>query len=676
MATTESYSSPTPAEQTMSQLEMDLPGADVAAQPEGRPIDRLAPGTELHNKVLQKLKDRLSMSERKMGSFYARWQMSEKRMQAHIDLPQYERMLKELAKAENAPAPLVSITVPYSFATIWTIVTYLAHTFTGRKPIFQVGTHQGEGVNAAEHMETVLQYNADHIRLVRHLFQWFLDGEMYGIGIIRTVWAQERKYRTVVGEASALGSLAPDAPMTRQRFREKRVVYEGNDCKSIDPFMFFPDPRVPMVEVNKRGEFVFWRTFEGEHTLRKAESDGLLKWVAAAKKTLPTGENTNGGTESSRNLLASGDAHAGGGVRGGQDEKALPFFQVDQGSVEIVPSLWGLSDSDETEKWMFTILNKNQIVQVEPLDLDHDMHPVSIIEPYSIGYGFGQMSMNDMLGPLQDTVSWFVNSHMHNVRNTIYNEFIVNPAAVEMQDLKDPKPGKIIRLKPSAYGTDVRTVIQQLQTVDATRGHVGDMQEFIRMADSISAVNDNLRGIQMAGGRKTATEVRTSGEAGGSRLAAHARLISAQGVTDLTEQMSLNLQQNLSMEFFLQVVGQDGLTSPLKITPESIVGDFYYPIHDGTLPLDKVALLDIWKEIMMGVMQDPELRAGYSVGKIFEFVAEMGGAKNITSFRVQPEEQMQQQLQAGNALPVPGIGGMGPGGQMDPALLAAALGGA
>jgi len=44
------------------------------------------------------------------------------------------------------------------------------------------------------------------------------------------------------------------------------------------------------------------------------------------------------------------------------------------------------------------------------------------------------------------------------------------------------------------------------------------------------------------------------------------------------------------------------------------------------------------------------------VPKLFEFVAELGGAKNIRSFRVQPGDpgQIQQQAQQGNLAPIPG----------------------
>lgn len=618
------------------------------------PIDLLKPGSELHGKVLKHVQDRLRMSERAMAKFYDRWRVNEKKVQAYIDLPDFEQQLKELTNS-GKPANPVSITVPYAFATIWTVVTYLIHTYCGRKPMFPVGSHQAEAVDAAQMMETVLQYNAEHIRLIRTFFQWFLDGEVYGCGVVRTLWEQEEKMRTVWVEGSPGGAVTPGLPAKKMRTRQKRVVFEGNNVMSVDPFMFFPDPRVPMVECNRRGEFVFWRTFEGKHTLKQAEAAGLLKWVDSAPQIKSSGTGESGGT-SSRSLRSQGEPSPGDPGR--REYESMPFYQVDQGTVWIVPSELELGETDEQELWVFTILNGGQLAQAEPLDLDHGMHPVSVIEPYSFGYGFGQMGLADMLGPMQDLISWFVNSHIHNVRSVLNNQLVVDPSMIEMQDVKNPEPGKIIRLKRSAFGQDVRGAINQLEVRDITRSHVSDMHEVVRLGDSMAAVNDNLRGIVQSGGRKTATEVRTSGEAGASRLAAHARLVSAQGIVDLTEQMSLNIQQNLSMSFYLKIVGQEGMEKPIQIGPEMLVGDFYYPVSDGSLPIDKVALLDIWKEILFGVAGDPVLRGNYDLVRMFEWVAELGGARNISQFKLDPgsQEAMFQQLLANNVGPENGPG--------------------
>jgi hypothetical protein len=624
-----------------------------------RPIDTLVPKSDKHTKLLEYLKDRLKYSEISMSKFYDRWQVNEKKIQAYIDLPKYDEILREMNKSGLPPNP-ISVIVPYSFATVWTIVTYHMHTFCGRKPIFQVASYQAEMTQAAKNMETMLQYNADHTRLVKQLIQFFLDSSIYGVGIIRALWNVERKKRTIWVDQAPLGLVAPNGTPIQTRQSQERLVYEGNECESIDPFMFFPDPRVPMTEVNKRGEFVFWRSYTGEFTLKKAEQQGKLRWTDHMG-TMPV--NTNKGS-SSRNSLSGGEATPGASRGDANSTLATPFHQIDQGTVEIIPSQFGLGDGQYPEKWLFSIANKQQIIQAEPFDADHDRHPVAVIEPHSFGYGFGQPGISDFLAPIQDSLSWFMNSHIHNVRSVMNNSLVYDPSMIEEQDLKNPKPGKLIRLKRSAYGQDVKTALQQLNVVDVTRGNIDDMQAFMRIGDSLSAVNDNLRGIQEAGGRKTATEVRTAGEAGASRLAAQSRLISAQGLVDLSEMMSVNIQQHQTMEFYLQVVGaQEMGKGPQPITPQSLAGDFYFPVHDGTLPLDRVALFDVWKEIMMAIMQSEALQAQFPLGEIFKHVSELGGAPDLANYEVKVAPPTGAELGQGSNQGQPnGVGPLPPEG--------------
>ena len=53
------------------------------------------------------------------------------------------------------------------------------------------------------------------------------------------------------------------------------------------------------------------------------------------------------------------------------------------------------------------------------------------------------------------------------------------------------------------------------------------------------------------------------------------------------------------------------------------------------------------------------MRQTYSVPKIFEFVAELGGAKNIKSFRLRQMDpgMLAAQAQQGNMAPIPGATG-------------------
>lgn len=621
-----------------------------------RPINRLGPETDLQRVVLEKLMDRVRLSRRHMHQFRDRWRAAELQYQAYLSTQTFEQLRKSVSQ-RGTPPELVTITVPYSYAAAQTVVTYLLHTFCGRSPMFQVSSYRPDMVRRARNMETVLQYNGDHERIVRRLFQFFLDGEIYGVQVLRVMWKTEQRKRTVWKEQNVMPLLGRGATAP-QPVQESVVTFEGNEVRNIDPFRFLPDPRVPMEEVASKGEFVFWEETEGKFRLKKAEDAGLLKWVDAVPAR-PLGRAGGvGHSDSERGRLSGGRTQTQGGALLDGDS-----YDLLQGTVEIVPSEWGLGDGDTYEKWLFTIANEQQIIQAEPLDLDHGLHPVVVGEPHSSGYEFGQMSGMEMIGPFQEMLSWMFNSHIFNVRSVLNNNLVVNPQMIDLEDLKKPGPGRVIKTKPAAFGQDLKNALMQVPVADVTGQHVQDMQIVQRFADNVSATNDNLRGVLNTGGRKSATEVRQSGEAGASRLAGRARLISAQSICPLAEMETINLQQNMSQELHLRLLGEPGMRDPVVIGPPDINGDFYFPVHDGTLPLDRVALLDVWKQIFQVVVSTPGFAQIYDAIGIFNYLAELGGAQNLTTFKVQAagNEMVDQAIAAGNQVPAQGLG-PAPGG--------------
>lgn len=634
-------------------LDFDPKPDDVEA------IDWLKPDSKQHAHLLQYLKDRLRFSEQRMGAFHSRWRRNELMLQAYVSLQDFDALMKDMDTSKSAPeigdGP-VAINVPFAWATVNTIVTYLLHMFAGRRPIFQVGSYRSEQVNRSKNMEMYLQYNADVVKFIRALYFFLMDGETYGLAVMRTMWKREIKSRTIlVPPSQEILMIGQAQGLNPQPTRESQdyVSFEGNSCTNVDPFMFFPDPRVPMHEVNEKGEWVFWRAFMGRHSLLKEEALGRLKHVKGVEAMSWNTDNEEG-LGSARGMRALGNQT---GLIG-RDERTStinPNMQVDQGSVEIIPKDLGLGDSEVPEKWLFTILNKRQIVQAVRLETAHGKHPIVVAEPNSVGYSFGQLGTVDMLGPMQEMMSWFMNSHIYNVRAALNNMLVVDPTKVEMQDLMSPKPGKLIRLKNTAFGlSDPKNAIQQLQVTDVTRSHLADYQMFGRLASDLSGATDNVRGLQDSGGRKTATEIRTSAEAGTSRLAAKGKVYSAMAFTSLAEMWSMNAQENISEEFEMSVLGEQGQQDSFRISPDALQGDFVFPVHDGTLPVDKLAMLEVWKEIYMAVAQDPQLRSQYDMLEMFDWIAQLGGAQNIKSFRLNmvPQSQQMQALQG------PGGGGV------------------
>lgn len=635
------------------------------------PIELLAPKSKLHDKTLDYLMTRLDRSEQAMSKFHSRWNVNELKMQAYISLPKYEQLLKDMNK-KGKPPRNVSIIIPTSYATVSTIATFMTHAFVGRRPVFQAGTYDDRWMKNARNVELVNQYNLDHNRFVRACAAANMDWQIYGFSGYRIGWTKEMRYRTRRQRPMRMdfdGTQVEGAPETQ---RELVRVYEGNTIISIDPYCFFPDPTVPMHMVAERGEFVFWRTFEGKHSLLRDEADGTLKYVNAAATTINSGRwyTTHGG-QSMRSVAYDGEPHPEntafpgrvGGKAGVKDR-----YVVDEGTIEIIPRELGLGESTRPEKWIFTVLNQDQIVQAAPFISDHGYHPVAIAEPGAQGYGFGSPGTIDYTGPLQDAISWLFNSHMDNVRKVINDSLIVDPKMIVMKDLKpeENEVHRVIRLKESMMGSDVKQAIYQLPVQDVTRGHIADIQVLFGINERITGVSDNMMGFQDLGGRKTATEIRTAAGAASSRLAFTNRLVSAQQMVPLAEMMTLNNQQYLSDDFLLSVVGPSAAEAPIRVSPEMLVGDFYFPQHDGTLPLDRVALLDVWKEIMQLILGSQLLQQSHDLSKVFEYVADLGGARNIETMRrapqapippmnALPDEEVSRGAEAGNLVPLRGL---------------------
>lgn len=621
----------------LGDFEKTLEPIRIQEQPK-RAIDDLRPGSEKHNKVLEKLRAMYKFGMDEMRKHHHRWNWMEQKLQAYINLPDYEQYMNELSNNQGAPPEPVKVIVPYSYATIHAACTYLSTVLLGRKPIFPLLSAMNTTVDKARYMEQALQMNMEYSRAYEVLWQYLWDSLTYSFGATRMGWTDEH---------------GPSLQIVNgQRQMVQGVKYSGNRLINVDPYTLSADPRVPLHQCNKKGDFMFWETPQSKMELYNMEYNGDLKWVKEACKK----DQREYGTATHLPAVSDSRRRARIGTAGEfvhTPSNVSGFALCREGTARIIPDDWGLSDKKEPELWKFMWVNDAQIVQAEPFGAAHNRHPMSITEPTTMGYEFGSISMNDMLGPFQDIMSWLVNSRIENVRTTINNMFIADPGRVEMQDLRSPAPGRIIRLKRMAIGTPIDEAIKQLVVMDNTQGHFNDISLLRMLADSITGVNDNLRGIQPQGGRRSATEARMSMQAGASRLSQMAVRISSQGLLDIAEQGISNIQQYCPEEMWVQMSGDSEAPSTL-LTPDMITGSFNYQISDGSLPYDKIALLEVWKEILFGVAKDPELRQQYDLGEIFEYVSILGGAKNIKNF-----EKQQPQVMAPGQEPPPGAVPMG-----------------
>ena len=79
----------------------------------------------------------------------------------------------------------------------------------------------------------------------------------------------------------------------------------------------------------------------------------------------------------------------------------------------------------------------------------------------------------------------------------------------------------------------------------------------------------------------------------------------------------------------------------------------FSPVN-GTLPIDRQAQANLWKDMMASLrMMPPQVAMGFDWVKIFSWVGTLAGLKNINQFKIQlvPDGSMDGQVAAGNVIP-------------------------
>lgn len=612
----------------------------------------------LHKKLVKKISSRITFGLQSQQDKSDEWRKAENAAMAWI--PESEADAVRRNKRDNdGTQSYTTIQIPYTYAVLMSAHTYWTSVFFARAPVHQFSGRHGEGEMQVQAMEALISYQVDVGQMMVPYYVWLYDAGKYGVGIIGNYWDRQKLH---------YGSLVempdPTDPTKVGLYQTTAEItgYVGNRAFNVSPWDFIFDPRVP-VKRFQEGEFCAARCRLGwNHILRRKDS-GYYNDNINDLKDSNTLDVNNQRVESglqtpqTRSYLYEDDGNENDLKN--KHPASATFWEF---YVELVPSEWGVGNTNYPQKWCFTITEDlSLIVGAQPLGTYHCQFPFNVLESEVEGYGLYTRGTPKILEPIQQTVDWLVNTHFYNVRQTLNNQFIVDPSKLVIKDVQNSGPGFIWRLRPEAYGSDLNTIFKQVQVTDVTQRHLGEMQAMFGLGERITGVNDQIMGALSTGqNRKTATEVRTTTSFGVNRQKTVTEYMSAMGMSPHAQMLVQNSQQFYDASAKLRRVGSFALDAGeqfLTVTPENIAGFYDLIPVDGTLPVDRMAQANLWKEIMVGATRMPqEIIAGFDWARIFMWAAEIGGIKNIRQFRVQVLQP--GQAPSAGALPMmPGAGG-------------------
>lgn len=614
------------------------------------------PGSKLHDKIRDEILDRAIHSASIMSNRHSSWGETDE------FLTGFKLTDEEEEKVQNKdPRKPVSIVFPYSYAILETMLSYLTAAFL-QDPFFRYEGNGPEDVIGAILLEKVVQQHCVKNKIAINLHTMLRDGLAYGIGPVYPYWDTKiGRVRRRVTYDDGTGN-----PIYGVEELDNQLLYEGNALRNIDPYLVLPDVNVPITEM-QRGEYWGWleRT---NYNLLLAEEQGdddlfNVKYLKHLK--------------GHRSAVYSDDP-SGRSIRTGmtKDPYSAHTHVVDliPMYLRIVPKEWNLSDKETPEKWLFILANDAIIIKATPAGFDHDMFPAAVCAPDFDGYTAAPLSRMEMLNGMQGLLDWSFNSHVANVRKAINDMLIYDPFLVNSADLRDPKPGKLIRLRRPAWGKGVKDAVQQLNVNDITRNNVNDSAIMVQWMQKIAGTNDPSMGAQRQGGpeRLTASEFESTAQGTFSRLERIAKMIGVQALQDIGTFFAFHTQQMMEQETYIKVSGQwqetllkeysgDIDRGRMQVSPFDLLINYDVIVRDGSVPGGNFS--KHWLQLFSIIAGSPELTQGFDVVRIFTHIARNLGAKNVNDFvrrggsvqpQLMPDEEVAKQVQAGNLAPIRG----------------------
>lgn len=602
-------------------------------------------GKDLHSLILGEVRRRVKMAEREMGTKRKDWDKMEDDILAFIPETVLDDQRRHKRDIEGKPQ-YTTLKIPYAYGVMLSAWTYWTTVFFSRDPWFQFAGRHGEAEDQVLALEALISYQILVGENQAPMYSWLYDAGRYGVGVMSLFWDEEIKRITQITEEPELDPLTQqpilgaDGQPIMVKYQDTTEIrgYTGNRLWNVNPKDFLWDPR-QTVRNFQRGEFCAVRHKLPYVLVKQRERLGYYTNVDNINPNIvPRFEeewnNDTSSLERPEDFLYNSEY--GNSLQEKKHPTTVPVYEC---YIKLIPKDWKLGKGDYPEIWVFTVTGDwKTVIGAQPLGALHNKYPFAVIEIEADAYAFCNRGIPETIGTVQNTLDWLLNSHFFNVRASLNNLFVVDPTRVVMKDLTSPLPGGIIRLKPG-WNLKEGMPVQQLPIQDITQNNMADMQTMLGIGERTTGVNDQIMGVlNQAVGRKTATEVRQSSTFGANRQKTICEYMSAAGFTPLAQLLVSNSQQYYDAEKKFKIVGSLAQLAGqqfIMVDPDTISGDYDFIPVDGTLPIDRFAQANLWKDLMGNLRLFPQLMQGIDMFKLFSWVANLAGLRNFQNFRLQ-----------------------------------------
>jgi len=487
-----------------------------------------------------------------------------------------------------------------------TVLTYMMAALAGRNPMFQL-----EGLNRKSRKGSLILERLMH-----------------------------QQMRRTAGEAR-LAQILLDS--IRFGFAPTKLVFDANTntnhIVNFDPRRAFPDPRVNWGDW-ERMQFIVFSDFVSTNALLASGLYPKVKKYAGLRKS-----SSSFGWDAHRHMKEEGK---GLSIDPTDHTEGTHFTLT---NARVVDEAWirlngyeiGIPSIDQI--WLVAaVIDEKAVIRFQ-LNPYGQQFPTVLGGLYFDRHKTYSQSLYDLLMPLHDLSTWLLRSRIDNVQAALNNLIFVDPTQVSVPDLIDRNPWGIVRTMP---GIEPGKGVFIANIPDVTRGHWNDIGALSDLKQRVSAASDAQQGMPTSDGIRTATEIQRLTQLGSQRLGVLSRVMSATTIRPLVNMMVGNLQDSLAMEGSLRMNGNDApgeLTNMiddgyLDFDVSMLQGKIDYLVVDGTLPIEPTRNAETWMQ-MLQILGQTGLNMEYKMGRIVEEAIRAMGISDLDQFKITPEEEAQ-----------------------------------
>ena len=531
-----------------------------------------------------------------------------------------------------------------------TVLTYLMAALTGRNPMFQL-----EGLNRKSRKSSAIIERLLHQQMRRtageaRIAQHLLDCIRYGYAPTKVTWNANTR---------------------------------SNEITNFDPRRVFHDPRCQWGDWERMQYIIFSDFSSYDALLQTGLYPKLAKYPSLRNRLTPPA----GGWDGHRWHAEAGRGLSIDPSERNRRENGGSFFTL--GDSRIVDECWirlagyevNLPQLDHLYM-VVTILDEGVVIRAQ-LNPYGRQFPTVIGGLYHDAHKTYGQSLYDLLLPLHDISTWLLRSRIDNVQASLTNLIFADPTQVAINDLIDRNPHGIVRTMP---GVEPGKGVFIANVPDVTRGHWNDIGAMSELKQRLSAASDAQQGMPTAeGGVRTATEIQRLTQLGSQRLGVLSRVISATSVRPMVRMMTSNIQDFFSKDGSIRISDSDSASAVASMVEDGyldfniseIQGDIDYLVVDGTLPLEPTRNAETWIN-MLKTLNETGMAMEYNSGKIVEEAIRSMGVSDLDQFKigkeqqaegptpsqqmmlmekargasVQPQQQVENEVQKGNLVPI------------------------